>query len=313
MDLRHLRTFVTVVDAGGIAKAAGRLHLTQPAASRQIMALEEDLGVALFDRIGRRVQLTPHGEELLQRSRRILDEAESLAERARVLKGGRDGTLRVGAPTQTIEAVLAPFAARFRQRYPGIEVHFREATADRLRRHMDRGEVHIGVLPASPGPVEGPLLYPVHVTAVLALSHRLARRRVVEVTELSDEPMLLLGHQFGLRSWFEAACEAAHLRPRVVAESAAPHTLVALAREGFGVAIVPSDMQPHHGDVRLLPVVHRGEPVGRWSGVGWNPRRALPAYAERFATELAAAVKRSHPGRAIARRSPPMPRPEHAR
>lgn len=79
MNLRHLHAFATIVDVGGLAKAATRLHLSQPALSRQIQALEADLGVALFDRIGRRVQLTSQGEDLLLRSRRLLAEAESPA------------------------------------------------------------------------------------------------------------------------------------------------------------------------------------------------------------------------------------------
>jgi LysR family transcriptional regulator, cyn operon transcriptional activator len=72
MNLRHLRAFATIADVGGFARAATRLHLSQPALSRQIHALEADLGVPLFDRIGRRVQLTSQGEDLLRRSRRLL-------------------------------------------------------------------------------------------------------------------------------------------------------------------------------------------------------------------------------------------------
>jgi LysR family transcriptional regulator, cyn operon transcriptional activator len=87
MKLRHLRTFVTVADAGGFAHAATGLALSQSAASRQILALEADLGVSLFDRIGRRIQLTSEGEDLLGLSRRLLADAEAFGERARALKG----------------------------------------------------------------------------------------------------------------------------------------------------------------------------------------------------------------------------------
>jgi Bacterial regulatory helix-turn-helix protein, lysR family len=83
VNLRDLRSFVIVADAGGFARASGRLNLTQPAASRQILALEQELGIALFDRIGRRIELTSDGEDLLRRSRRLLEDAASLGERAR--------------------------------------------------------------------------------------------------------------------------------------------------------------------------------------------------------------------------------------
>src|SRR6266480_4331624 len=86
VNFGHLRTFVAIVDAGGVHRAAARLHLSQPAVSRQIQQLESDLGVALFDRIGRRLQLTSEGDDLLRRSRRLLAEADSFTERADALK-----------------------------------------------------------------------------------------------------------------------------------------------------------------------------------------------------------------------------------
>src|SRR5215475_9199412 len=288
MNLRHLHTFVAVVDAGGLARAANRLNLSQPAASRQILALEAELGVALFDRIGRRIYLTSEGEDLLERSRRLLTDAASIAERARALKAGQTGTLRVGAPTQVIENLLAPFVTRYQSRHPGVEVHLLEAAATRLQIHVDRGDVHLGLLPSGHDALHGELLYPIYVTAALPQGHAWARRRTLEIAELSGKPLLLLNRQFGLRSWFEAACEVAHVKPHVLLESAAPHTLVALARENYGIAVVPSDAQVPAGDVRLVPLVHRGAPVGRWAVVAWDPRRFLAPYAVQFVAELVA-------------------------
>jgi LysR family nitrogen assimilation transcriptional regulator len=102
MNLRHLQTFVMVAEAGGIHRAAGRLNLSQPAASRQIQQLEGELGVLLFDRIGRRVQLTSEGQDLLRRCRRLLMEVESVTQRAGALKKGETGTLRVGQPLRSL-------------------------------------------------------------------------------------------------------------------------------------------------------------------------------------------------------------------
>ena len=86
MELRHLRYFVTVADTGGFAKAAQRVHITQPALWRQIRDLEAELGLKLFERVGRRVRLTREGEDLLRRGRDVLTDVESLGERAHVLK-----------------------------------------------------------------------------------------------------------------------------------------------------------------------------------------------------------------------------------
>src|SRR6185312_16760654 len=126
MELRHLRAFVAIVEAGGVARAAARLNVSQPALSRQILALEDDLGLRLFDRIGRRLRLTAPGEDLLLRSRRLLTDAESLSDRARALRAGETGVLQVGATPQAIETVLAGFLSAYRRRHPGVDVRLIE-------------------------------------------------------------------------------------------------------------------------------------------------------------------------------------------
>ena len=310
MNVRHLRAFATIVDVGGLSRAATRLHLSQPALSRQIQALEAELGVLLFDRIGRRVQLTSQGEDLLRRSRRLIAEADSLGERARELKSGETGILRVAATPQVIEDLLAPFLMHYRRRHSGVEVHLIEDGGARLLSRLERGEAHLSITPAATTRFEGRLLYPIHVVAALPRAHRLARRSLLEIAELEDEPLLLPQRGFASREWFEIACDIAHIRPRVLLESAAPHTLVALAATEYAIAILPSNVRVPCESVHALPLVHRSSSIGRWSHVAWDPQRFLATYAEHFVTELVAHCRRDFPGREIIKRAPPMPKPK---
>ncbi len=310
MNLRHLRTFVAIADNGGFARAAARLNLTQSAASRQILALETELDVRLFDRIGRRVHLTLEGEDLLVRSRRLLADAASLSERARALKGGQTGTLRLGATPHVIETLLSEFLTQYRRRYPGVDIHLVEDGAS-LAGRLERGEIQIAHIPAGDERFQGRLLYPMHVLILVPKGHRLARRAVVELLELSEEPLLLLGRGFGSHQWFDAACRVAQIRPRVLLESGAPHTLVSLVSAGYGLAIMPSNAHLPKAGIRAIPVVHRKEAIGRWSMVAWDPRRFLAPYAEAFVEELVARVRRNFPGRAIVARAPRLPRPKY--
>src|SRR5215468_7046893 len=126
MELRHLRYFAAVADAGSVSRAARRLYVTQPALSRQIQDLERDLACRLFDRIGRRIVLTKDGDEILERTRRLLADAEALRERGRALGGGEAGVLRIGAVPQFIEAALPEVLTRYALRSPGIEVQLVE-------------------------------------------------------------------------------------------------------------------------------------------------------------------------------------------
>ena len=309
MDFRHLRAFATIVDAGGFARAAERLHVSQPALSRQIRTLEIELGISLFDRVGRGVRLTSQGEDLLHHSRRLLTEFASLSERARALKAGQVGLLRVGATPQVIEGLLADFLAEYERRHPLVEVELKEAGGVQLGDLLDRREIEVAVMPAGDARFEGRALYPMFLLAVLSEGHRLSRRPLLEAAELDGEPLLLLSRGFASRAWFEAACQLAHVRPRVIIESAAPQTIVALARTGHGIAVVPSSVRIPRDGVRITPVVHRGASIGRWTVAAWDPRRFFAPYAELFVGELAASVRRDYPGRDFVRRAPPLPRP----
>ena len=114
MELRHLRYFVSVAEASGVSRAALRVHISQPALSRQIHDLERELGVRLFVRVGRGIRLTVEGEDLLARARDVLTGAESLGARARALADGAVGVLRVGATPQVMQNILPGFLAAYR-------------------------------------------------------------------------------------------------------------------------------------------------------------------------------------------------------
>ncbi len=308
MNLRNLRTFVATAEHGGLGRACSRLNLSQPAASRQIHALEAALGVALFEHVGRGLRLTSEGELLVQRSRQLLADADMLAEHARALKKGQTGTLKIAATPQMIATLLASFLPHHRRRHAGVDVLLVEGSATRQRSRLAGGEVHLTIMPAGPG-FSRRLLGPVHALAVLPNTHPLARRKVAEVRALADEPLLLLQREYGSRAWFDAACEFAQVTPRILMECTTAHTLIELAAVDHGIAIVPSTATIRNPRLRALPVVHRGVSFGQWSTVCWDPRRFLPSYVEQFVDELVAHARRSFPGREYLKHAPPLAKP----
>lgn len=310
MDLHQLRTFVAIAEADGVARAAARLNLSQPAASRQIQVLEADLGVALFDRIGRRVKLTAAGEDLLRRSRRLLAEADALRERARALQSGDVGIVRIGATPPMVEVVLAGFLPAYRRRHPGVEVHVVEDGGAQLATRLERGEVHLAYVPAGDHRFSGRLLYPIHVIAVAPDRHPLRDHRTLEIEELAREPLLTLRRGFGSREWFDTACSAAGIRPNILLESSAHNAVVGLAGAGYGIGVLPSAVRLAGRRLRAVPIVHRGVPIGRWTMLAWDPQRFLPPYARVFVDELVAHAQRTYPGRKLVRQAPPLDAPK---
>ncbi len=301
MELRHLRYFVAVADAGGVSRAAARLNISQPALSRQIRDLETDLGVSLFDRRGGRLVLTGEGEDLVARGRQLLTDADSFSERARALRGGDAGIIRVGVAPLTLESLLPPFLIRHQRRHPGVEVCLVEDSPNRLWARLERGELDLAVsFPGHEG-LGSRLLFPLCALGVMSLEHRLGRRAPLEVAELAQERLLLLSRQFLTRQWFDTACQRAHLRPKVLLESTAPHALIALARVGYGIAIVPSHTQFDRRRLRAVPLVQHEKALGAWAAITWDPHRFQPPFVERFVEELAAYSRHSYPGRGLAR------------
>ena len=122
MDLRRLKTFVAVAELGTVSKAAVHLRIGQPALSRQIADLQQELGLRLFDRVGRGLVLTAQGEQLLVDCRRVLTDLNRVRERADVLRRGDSGALKVLAPPHTIESVLSGFLPRYAQSFPHVHV-----------------------------------------------------------------------------------------------------------------------------------------------------------------------------------------------
>jgi DNA-binding transcriptional LysR family regulator len=216
----------------------------------------------------------------------------------------------VGSTPQAIESTLAGFLGRFRGLYPGVEVELVEDGGNNLPGRLERGHVLLALMAVDDERFDYRLLYPAYGLAVVSETHKHARRRTLDIAELADEPLLLLRGGFASRDWFEAACSIAHFRPRVLLESAAPHTAIALAGSGYGVAIVPSTVQIPQGPVRAVGLVQRGASLGRWLRVAWDPQRFLAPYAKRFVDELVAYCEHSRPGREVTRHLPRMPRPK---
>ena len=293
MDLRHARTFVTVADVGTVSKAAVRLHVAQPALSRQIANMEQELGFRLFDRVGRRLMLTGEGEQLLEDCRHLLRSADSLRDHARLLVGGETGTLKVAASPQFIEGVMAGLLHRYHERYPNVHVTLIEAIAwpDTLGM-LERGEIHLGqnlLRAVNPGDTRF-TVHPLEVVDVLAAAREpfaAARQSGLDIGRLASHPLLVLDTSFVSRRTFDATCRLAGIAPNIVFESRTPHTLLAMAEHGHGIAVVPSAVQANRYALNVIGVTYRGEPLRERLAVFRDARRSLPPYAAAFCNMLA--------------------------
>src|SRR5262249_16871823 len=197
MDLRHLRTFVTVAEQGTVSKAALCLRVAQPALSRQVKELEEELGLRLFDRVRRRLVLTGEGEQLLGDCRAVLGAVGSLSERAQRLQRADTGILKVAATPQTIEGVLSTFLHQYAERRPNVHVKLTEAVGSNLLGVLERGDVHVSIsltqmVQADNHPFESFTLPPIEFLAACHPSLELGTAGNIDIVKLAPYPLLLL-------------------------------------------------------------------------------------------------------------------------
>jgi DNA-binding transcriptional LysR family regulator len=300
MDLRHVRTFIAVAEQGTVSKAALLLRVAQPALSRQIIDLEAELGLRLFDRVRRRLVLTEQGERLLDDCRSIVSGVEALADRAEQLRRPDVGVLRVAATPQTIEGVFSTFLHLYAARFPGVQIKLSEAVGRELFPKLHSGALHLGItflqtVEAEREEFETFPLQPIDFLAAGHASLRLGIGGHVDIRQLGSHQLLLLDSSFFVRRTFDAACRLARVHPRIFFESRAPHALLALAEAGHGVAIVPSVLPTHHYRLRIARITLRRRPLRESLTVLWNNRRALPPYAQEFCELLNAHMRDAFP------------------
>ena len=300
MDLRHLRTFVTVAEQGTVSKASLRLRVAQPALSRQISALEQELGIRLFDRVRRRLILTGEGEQLLGDCRAILGAVGSMTERAQGLHRADAGILKVAATPQTIDGVLSNFLRRYAKRRPNVQIKLAEAVGAALPAMLERGELHLGIsllepIQAGNYPFEAFLLPPLEFLAACNPSLELGKSGSMDICDLGSHPLLLIDNSFFVRTTFDAACRLADFKPNIFFESRTPHALLALAEDGHGVAIVPSVLPTHRYKLRIVRLTYRRKFLRVPYAIVWDRRRLLPPYAEDFCHSLAAYMREVFP------------------
>jgi LysR family nitrogen assimilation transcriptional regulator len=300
MDLRYLRTFVTVAELGTVSKAALSLHIAQPALSRQISKLEEELGLKLFNRIGRRMVLSGEGEQLLGDCRGLLNYSRSLGERAQLLRQGDTGLLKVAASPHFIEGIFPVFLQRYAQRYPKVKVKLTDTVGPEQLAMLERGDIDLAqslvrAIPPESQHFESYLLQPTDMLAACHPDLKLGKGATVEISHLAPYPLLQISSEFVIRRTFDAACRLAGFKPDILIESRAPHALLALAEAGHGVAIIPSALRTHQYKLHIARITYRGRPLLEPLTMLSDKRRLLPSYAIAFCEMLADYVREVFP------------------
>lgn len=258
-DSRYVRTFHEVVRTGSYSAAARALGYTQPAITQQMKALERDVGIPLFVRVGRGIRLTEAGETLSRHASDILGSLSAAQEQMNALARLHAGRVRVCSFPSANSTLLPEALARLAAAHPGIRIDLLENEPPESLRRLAQGECDISLAFTYPGLhehvpddlVETPLLED-QLTVLLPSGHRLARRRVVQLTDLEGERWIAGCPRCRANLLHE--CEEAGFVPDIAFTTDDNMAVQSLVAEGLGVAMVPA---------LVLAFMHRAKVAGR--------------------------------------------------
>ena len=276
MELTQLATLVAVVETGSFSRAAERLHTTQPAVSKRVAALEDELGVRLLDRSGRGTLATEAGAVLLERARRVLGEIEGAREAVRALSGEVSGPLRLATSHHVGIHRLPPVLKAFAQAYPEVELDLVFLDSERAAADVAAGALEFAVvtLPERPDPTLATgTVWPDPLAIVAAVDHPLARagaRAPVAPAELGRHPAVLPGRGTVTRAILLDALAPFGVVPATRLETNYLETIRTMVSVGLGWSVLPASMvDAARGDVRAVPV----EGLRMARRLGWVRRR----------------------------------------
>lgn len=243
MDLRHLRYFQAVAEELSFSQASRRLRIAQPALSRAVQELEQELDTRLIERDRRTVALTPAGAVLLNEAALLLERFEESIRRVRRTALGEEGELKLGYIGPPTQRFLGRLLHDYRQRYPKVSVHLEERTPERVWEMVAKGRLSVALTRPLPGQgersLETLLLRKEPLGIVVPVGHPFADRESVTWKMLAKEPLIVLARRegVGLHDEILAACRTAGFTPKIAYSPSLMGTVLSYAEAGAGVGI----------------------------------------------------------------------------
>ncbi|CAN7764330.1 LysR substrate-binding domain-containing protein [Caballeronia sp. LjRoot31] len=292
MELRHLRYFLAVAQTLNFTKAAERLHMAQPPLSRQIRELEEELGVELFDRRGKRVGLSSAGMVFADRAQRILASADAAVIDSQRAARGEIGRLAVGFFEHIAYTLLPALIREFQQRFPDVSIELRWFTAAEQVNALARGEVDVAFVRAVPPETNlaSTMILREPFVIAIAKDNPLAARRTISIVDCAT--MRVINYRKDVAPDYHAIinqlCALGGFTPSPLFEMGQIYASLGLVSSGFGIALVPASVQRVHMDnVVYRPLRERhavSELLLAWTNP--SPPAVLSAFVE-LAREIA--------------------------
>ena len=291
MDLRHLATFIAIVEEGSFAQAAERLEYAQSTITLHMQQLEKALGIKVFDRHMRKVTLTPAGELLLRHARHVLSQVEHMQHDLADLASGESGSLRIGMIDSIARLYLVDVLRAFRARYPQIQLTVEVCSTLRIHEMLVEGQIELGI--STPPPVNRDLIFEPLINEEMVLllphDHPLHAQKAILLRDLRRECLLLTHPPCAYRTAIEAAFMAHGLPLTVSIEIGSLEIIKQAVQQKIGIAILPQLATRHMPSdmvIRKIADWSQAMPIGIIT-------RMIPSSQQRIVNTLSTMLKQA--------------------
>ncbi|MGD8483531.1 MAG: LysR family transcriptional regulator [Thioalkalispiraceae bacterium] len=285
MDIDALQAFIAVAEQGSFSQAAQQLYLTQPAVSKRVATLEAELDTRLFDRIGRKIELTESGHALLPRARRILLDIEDSRRAISNLSGKISGKLRIGTSHHIGLHRLPPVLRQFTRQYPEVELDLHFMDSEEACRAVEQGDLELGIvtLPLlTPPDLHAEFIWPDPLAIVVEKNHPLAVQSQISLAALAGEPAILPTHGTYTRQIIEKNIETEQLKLNIRLATNYLETIKMMVSIGLGWSVLPCSMI--QDELSTLSI--KGLQLERKLGAVWHKNRTLSNSAKAMLSQL---------------------------
>lgn len=285
MDIRHLEYFSEVAQHLSFTKASQALHVTQPSISKAIKNLEGELGVPLFYRSSKQLELTDAGKAVLINAKKVLEAFNNLTLELTDIMELKSGEIRIGIPPIVGAAFFSKFISQYKEKYPHVKITLTEVGTKKIKKGVEDGSLDIGLICTLPAQgssfeilkvIKDPLMLIVHN------DHSLASKSKVHFHELENEPFILYRKDFTLYDLIIEECAKNNFQPNIVCESSQKDFLLGMVEGKMGIALLPSKICKDINKEELTVLPFHTSNIDLELGMIWKKNKYLSFAVREF-------------------------------
>lgn len=278
MDIHHLEYFMEVARQKSFSKAADAIHISQPSISKAIRDLENQLGVKLFYRSNKYVELTDAGEAILEQAQQIVSSFGNITSRLDGLTKLQTGKINIGLPPITGVTTFARVLGDFTKEYPQINLNLYEYGSKKIEQAIQEGLIDIGIICAPPekSTVYEMIFFPADpLWLMMSSEHRLKSHDLIDYHELENEQFIFYSSDFSLHDIIIDRCRQEGFHPKIIFETSQLELMKQMVAANIGIALLPSKVCRNFNDRAILSRPLKDQSLGIRLALGWKKGRYL--------------------------------------